>query len=257
MTPIQTLIELIGRLAPGGGTLTVRDDELSQWPDEAVVALKCQGLLVKFRAAPNATCPGCEQQCFMPVHVFPDVKDAAFVICDKRDDIHRVMLPSAALAQWAFSVKAVCGFLASALEVRAAVHTKADATLWTIGMVSGNKRSLILCLRLERELALVAGNSTLPLMPFLQYGEGRYTIDAKRVRQLIDSSNTGDSRYIPNVAKRESGKEKTAARHERWRKAYEKLRAERPGKPDTWYAQQIARQTGWQGSPETIRKNMK
>lgn len=258
MTPQETLVELLARLVVSGGTVAINEYELGQWPADAVTALKAQGLLVKIRAATNTTCPGCEQHCFMPVHVLPGIKPvAAFVVCDKRDDTNRVMLPAVTLNQWQCTVKAVCIFLAAALEVRGEVKQQAVAGLWTIGMVTGKKRSQVLCLRMEGELALVAGGNSLPLLPILEYIVGQYGVNAKLVQQLVDNSSTGDPRYTPSVARREIGKQKTEARYEQWRKAYKVLLAERPGESDPWYSKQIAKQFGNKHSSETIRKKMK
>ncbi len=69
MTPKAALIELLGRVgARLGESITVSTEELSQWPTEAVAALKSQGLLLKARPAKSVVCPGCEQECSMPVH---------------------------------------------------------------------------------------------------------------------------------------------------------------------------------------------
>jgi hypothetical protein len=69
MTPEAALIELLGRVgARLGESVTVSTEELSQWPAAAVSALKSQGLLLKARPAKSVVCPGCEQECSMPVH---------------------------------------------------------------------------------------------------------------------------------------------------------------------------------------------
>ena len=46
--------------------------------------------------------------------------------------------------------------------------------------------------------------------------------------------------------------------HASWQKKYRELKRSKPGKTDTWYAQQIAKMDIAQGrDAETIRKNMK
>ncbi len=86
MTPEAALIELLGRVgARLGESVTVSTEELSQWPTEAVAALKLQGLLLKARPAKSVVCPGCEQECSMPVHTrdAPE-RDCGNVICGLR-----------------------------------------------------------------------------------------------------------------------------------------------------------------------------
>jgi hypothetical protein len=57
----------------------------------AVAAMKSQKLLAKARPAVSVVCPGCEQECVMPVHTLPAGPrgPASFIFCDKRSDIQR------------------------------------------------------------------------------------------------------------------------------------------------------------------------
>jgi hypothetical protein len=69
MTPLDALLELLERVgASHGAAVMVSEEELSLWPAEAVRKLKSQKLLAK---ASTAVCPGCEQECTMPVHTMP------------------------------------------------------------------------------------------------------------------------------------------------------------------------------------------
>ena len=69
MTPLEALIELLVRVGGcQGSAVLVSDEELSQWPREAVLAMKAQKLLVKASPASSAACPGCERDCVMPVY---------------------------------------------------------------------------------------------------------------------------------------------------------------------------------------------
>jgi hypothetical protein len=73
MTPLDALLELLARLeASGGAAALLNEDELSHWPAEAVRELKSQRLLVKASPAASVVCPGCEQECAMPVHTLMD-----------------------------------------------------------------------------------------------------------------------------------------------------------------------------------------
>ena len=72
MKPVEALIELLDRVgANHGAAVLVNDDELRQWPSEAVKAMKSQRLVTKARPAASVICPGCEQECVMPVHTVP------------------------------------------------------------------------------------------------------------------------------------------------------------------------------------------
>jgi hypothetical protein len=68
MTPLEAIVELLARLgASHGAPVLVGEQELSHWPGAAVKALKSQKLLVRARPASSVVCPGCEQECVMPV----------------------------------------------------------------------------------------------------------------------------------------------------------------------------------------------
>jgi hypothetical protein len=114
MTPDAALIELLKRVGARRGTLFISDQELNTWPSIAVVAMKSQGLITKTRVAKSALCPGCERQCVMPVRILTETNCSdAFIICDKRSDINRVMISIDQLEQWQVS-----GFLIAELLAR-------------------------------------------------------------------------------------------------------------------------------------------
>ena len=111
-------------------------EELNQWPAAAVAALKSQSLLLKARPAQSVVCPGCEQECSMPVHTVPRANAPAtsFVVCDKRSDINRVAVSLDSLTQWRCSAQAVCGFVAESAGIHNAVKPGSDAGVWEIGI---------------------------------------------------------------------------------------------------------------------------
>ena len=68
MTPQEAFAELLGRIgANKGEAVLVSEEELGAWPDGAVRALKDAGLLSLASPASSVVCPGCEQECSMPV----------------------------------------------------------------------------------------------------------------------------------------------------------------------------------------------
>ena len=261
MTPLNALLELLARLGASQGTaVLVSEEELGCWPVAAVQAMKSHKLLVKARPAASVVCPGCEQECAMPVHTLPagTRRATSFVVCDKRSDINRVAVPSERLRQWRCSAEAVCGFVAQSLELRPSSQTRWSIGLWEIGLAIGNRRSQMLCLRATSELELVAGTNAVPLAELVRYRAGSYAVDSAPVRQLVDAATTGDSRYMPSNARREARKLDTKALHESWRKEYRAFKKRRPEMSEVWYSQQIAKMDIAKGrSAETIRKHMK
>jgi len=125
MTPQDALCELLARLgASKGAGILISEEELSHWPAAAVKAMKSQKLLVKARHANLAVCPGCEQECVMPVKTLTHkARDPeSFIVCDKRSDINRVAVEAERLVQWQSSTDTMCGFVAQSLALRRSVR---------------------------------------------------------------------------------------------------------------------------------------
>jgi hypothetical protein len=190
MTPQETLIELLDRVgAAQGGSVTVSEDELRQWPSAAVKAMKSQKLLARARPANSVVCPGCEEECVMPVHTLPATlrSSAHFILCDKRSDVNRVAVSAEKITCWWCDANAVAGFLAGSLGlIRSNEHSN-DPRLLRIGIACGEKRRQMLCLRIDEELALVAGDSVETLAEFVRYSDGRYSVDVSMIGQFVDS----------------------------------------------------------------------
>ena len=260
MTPKATLIELLGRVgARLGESVTVNTEELNQWPAAAVSALKSQGLLLKARPSKSVICDGCEQDCSMPVQTVTRANGSvtSFVVCDKRSDTNRVPVPAARLALWRCDAQAVCGFVASSLDLQPSPVQATEAGLLPIGIARGNKRTQMLCLRLHGHLALVVGTNAMPLADVVGFENGGFTLDHAVIHQMVDAATTSDPRHTPSTAKREAGKLDTQARYASWQKAYKALRKKRPNESNVWYSQQIAKTAIAQGlNASTIKKHM-
>ena len=261
MTPEAVLIELLERVnAERGAAVLVSDHELTHWPIEAVAALKSQKLMVKAQPATSVVCPGCEQECVMPVHTLPSKSDnpASFIVCDKRDDINRVSVSLERLTQWRCSTASVCGFVANSMGLRRSNTRSASPDLWEIGMATGDTRSQMLCLKANGDLTLVAGTNVVPLAECIDYGNGHYSVNRTMIRQLVDSSTSADKHYTPSIARQEARKLETQAMYQSWRKEYRKLRKKRRNMSDVWYSQQIAKIDIAKGrDASTIKKHMK
>ena len=260
MTPLEALLGLLERVeASRGAAALVSEEELRQWPAEAVRKLKAHKLLAKASPADSVVCPGCEQECTMKVDTEHDGTGpvVSFVVCDKRDDICRVEVPAERLKQRRCGAEAVGAFVSKSMELRPESQRKTDAGLWELGLVTGKKRSQMVCLRAVGELELVAGQNAVPLTELVRFGSEGYSVGWEAIRQLVDAAMTGDSRYTPSNARCVARKLDTQALHERWRKEYRVLKQRRPGMSGVWYSEQIARmEITPKRSAETIRKHM-
>jgi len=182
----------------------------------------------------------------------------SFIVCDKRNDTNRVPVSAGQLIQRQCNAELVCGFIAACLGLRRSDRQTANADLWEIGVATGNKRSQMLCLHANGELTLVVGGNRVPLAELIAFCEGQYSLDGDIIRRMVDAATTADNRYTPSQVKREARKLETQELHARWQKKYRELKRSKPGKTDSWYAQQIAKMDITpQRNPGTIRKNMK
>ncbi|PSH02861.1 MAG: hypothetical protein CXZ00_15175 [Acidobacteria bacterium] len=191
MTPQTAIMELLNRMgASNGAAVLVSEEELSHWPATAVKAMKTQKLIVKARHAASAVCPGCERECVMPVHTLPAGPrgSASFIVCDKRSDINRVMVAAERMTQWRCDMDAICEFVVQCLELRRSDKPSTSSDLWEIGIAAGDKRTQMLCLKADGELALVAGNNSVPLSEFIEYRNDRYSLDQAMIRLTNESS---------------------------------------------------------------------
>ena len=261
MTPEAALIELLGRVgARLGESVTVSTEELNQWPAAAVSALKSQGLLLKARPAKSVICDGCEQDCSMPVQTVTRANGSvtSFVVCDKRSDTNRVPVPAARLALWRCDAQAVCGFIAASLGLQQTTVQPSEDGLLPIGIARGNKRTQMLCLRVQGHLALVVGTDAMPLADVIGFENGGFTLDRSVIHQMVDAATTADTRHTPSTAKRDARKIDTQAMYASWQKAYRALLKKSPGNSDVWYSQQIAKADKVHvRDPSTIKKHMK
>ena len=261
MSPLEVLMELVDRLgAYGGDTVLISEAELGQWPAEAIHALKSQRILAKAKAAESAVCPGCEEECVMPVVSLAASGDDAhfFILCEQRKDTNRVTVPVDHLLQWRFSLELVCGFVAVSLGLQRGRWQRNQAGMLEIGMVTGKKRVQMVCIEIVDRVQVVVGQNKVDLVELLAFGEGVYSLRHEMIQRLVDSSEAADRRYTPSVVRRENRKLETKALHDSWRSEYLRLKKENPEQPDSWIANKIHKLPTNKGySPETIRKIMK
>jgi hypothetical protein len=197
----------------------------------------------------------------MPVHTVTHPSATAitsFVVCDKRSDTNRVPVPAARLALWRCDAQAVCGFIAASLGLQQTTVQPSEDGLLPIGIARGNKRTQMLCLRVQGHLALVVGTDAMPLADVIGFENGGFTLDRPVIHQMVDAATTADTRHTPSTAKRDARKIDTQAMYASWQKAYRALLKKSPGKSDVWYSQQIAKTPIAQDrNASTIKKHMK
>lgn len=179
MKPADALADLLARVAASDGAAAMFSErELGEWPAAAVDLLKAEKLLIKGPPADTVTCPGCEEDCTMPVEVAvtPGGKLRAFVMCDKRDDVGRVPVATDVLEQWSCSPERLADAIARMLGLRRGKDDR-DVPSWEVGLLKGVKNSDRLVLAVGDDLQLHLGGHTLALADVLGLGDNGLSLD--------------------------------------------------------------------------------
>lgn len=188
MTAEDALIELLNRVAAlQGGSALISAHELAQWPDVAVATMKAKKLIKRVRPASSIVCPGCEEECVMPVHANPisSGEPVLFIICDKRDDISRVPVPSAELERWQASGDTVADLLATLLGLqRTSMVSSPDR--WEVGVFRGVKHASHLALLAGEKLTLTLSGHSIALSEALTLDGDTFKVDSRRLTSLVD-----------------------------------------------------------------------
>jgi hypothetical protein len=133
----QALIEMFDQLRRLGiDPLVLPSDRLDGLPIALKKVLVDTGMVERAAPAVSVICPGCAESCAMPVFQRPrhDGSIVAFVSCDKRDDIGRVLLTPAMLDLWQVSTSSLARGLAKLLDQR---HQIPLGQGFRLGWVSG------------------------------------------------------------------------------------------------------------------------
>lgn len=216
MNMADVLPTVLDRLAAAAGEVALFSErELAEWPAAALARLRAEGLLVKGPPADTVVCPGCEEDCTMPVEIdtTPSGTLRAFVVCDKHDDVARVAIARDLLEQWTCSPERVADVLARLLGIRRSGSDSA-ARRWDVGVLKGAKGSAHIVLVIENELRLTIAGRSLPVANVLELDDKGLTIERRALLRCVDN---------PVAA---AGDEPSAAqRRERLRKRRNELKA--------------------------------
>jgi len=183
----EVLETVMARIADSSdGVVYITEAELARWPAAPVSVLKANGLLIAASPARSVTCDGCESQCSMPVEVIDYLRGkAAFIFCDKRDDVDRIEVPFDRLRRWQASGEAVAAFLAAALQMRRTKAATTDQKRWPVGILY-DKRAAHLDLEGDKTLALKLAGWEVPLADVLKLKGKKLALDRQRLVECVN-----------------------------------------------------------------------
>lgn len=206
-TPGAGLAELIARLgAAPGRALALSADELQQWPADVVAALKAHAVLRPGKPGDTAVCPGCERACVMVVQqpIRPGRPAAAFIVCDRRDDIGRVPLAPTHLERWRVDGQTLGDALAALLGSGACHPVPSASFTFRLGLVAGQAGKapvLLRCDGTDGVVVEVAGHG-LDLAAVLTIQGDRLVLDARRLGRCADAPAGGTALAAETSAQR-------------------------------------------------------
>ncbi len=232
MTPMDAILELLARVgASNGAAVLVSEVELSHWPDAAVHAMKSHKLLVKASPAASVVCPGCEQECFMPVHTrnHETRGPESFIVCDKRDDINRVPVATERLKQWSASPASIADLITGLLGLRRTDAGGTSAVRWEVGMFKGRKHSSHIVLSAEDRLTLGLAGHSIALADILTLEDNSFKLDKQTLIRLVDKPVAGAGDAESAAQRRERLKRMVQAEKAKGNKAFLKTVSEDEG----------------------------
>lgn len=194
MTADEVLVELFERLASvRGSSVVISSRELANWPANIVSAMKKQGLLSQARPAKSTICPDCERECLMPLHFMSNSAghSQALIVCDKRDDVNRVLVTLDSLEQWQTSADALTDMLAQLSGLRGSGVTNSEAFRWEVGLLKGAKHASHLVLKIDGGLILSLAGHTVPLDEVLTFDGKLFKVDKRKLTRLADQPALG------------------------------------------------------------------
>lgn len=221
---------LLDRLVAGGDPALFSEQELAAWPLHALNQIKTAGLLTHSAPAACVICPGCEEECAMPVEMARMASGVlrAFVVCDKRDDTGRVPVPLAMLEQWQCSLRQLAEVLAKLLNVRRSTDDS-NAMRSDIGVLKGAQNSAHVVLVLDRTLALEIAGHRLALADVLELGVGGLCIERRALLRCVDKPVAGAGDIESAGHRRDRLKARVRAENAKGTKAFLKVVAEEEG----------------------------
>jgi hypothetical protein len=223
MTPLDALLELLERVgASRVAAALVTEEELSRWPAEAVRELKAKNVLQRASLAVSVVCPGCEQECVMPVEtpLAETGAAASFVSCDKRDDISRVAVSAERLRQWHASAASIADLITGLLGIRSPDADAISSGRWEIGMLKGRKHSSHIVLIADGQLTLCVAGHTVALADVLTLDGDSFKLDKQTLIRFVDKPVAGAGDQESAAQRRERLKKRVQAEKAKGNKAF-------------------------------------
>ncbi|KFB72350.1 MAG: hypothetical protein AW09_002469 [Candidatus Accumulibacter phosphatis] len=193
MNPDDILPTLLDRVAAaGGGAAYFSAQELAVWPASTLARMKEMELLVPSTPAASVVCPGCEEECAMPVEMATTAAGTLrfFVVCDRREDTAHVPVPRVQLEQWQCSPRLLADGVAKLVGLRRSLSDD-DPRRLDLGVLKGTQASAHVVLHVESALSLHLAGHVLPLSDVLVWTDKGMTVERRALVRCVDNAVAG------------------------------------------------------------------
>ena len=190
MTLDDVLQDMIQHLdSKGNGTIAW--EQVREWPEGAVQIFQDAGWIKFTASAKSVVCPGCEENCFMPVHVSPAMQGQpvrAYVACDRRDDMGRIPIPSEMLQQWQITPYQLACWIHKTLGLKGQPKQNPKAMTIRIGTLQGRKVLGDLYLGTTPPISFQASENSIPFGEVTYMKRQQPSIEVLALKRLVDLS---------------------------------------------------------------------
>ena len=204
VNPLQVVLERLSCVDPAKGALFFWD-EVKNWPPSTLDLMVTNGLLQQAQPMTTIECDGCEKNCIMPVTIYPaqdDKPGRAFILCDKHDDIGRVLVDFRRMQQWLSTSRLVAAMLTSLLGFSQSPTKTTDGKQWHIGTLMGRKNRYPVMLLTDDGLTLLLAGHTVSLIDVLSITENTLALNKAALMRLVNNP-TNDNETESPEARRE------------------------------------------------------
>lgn len=201
INPLQIVLDRLGCCDPVNGALFLWN-EVNNWPPHTLEILVGSGLLQPTQPVATIECNGCEENCIMPVIIYPtqcNKPGRAFINCDKRDDIGRVPVNFHHMEQWQATDDLVAKLLTKLLKLSQTLTQKIDDKQWHIGTLLGNKHRSLITLLTGETISLSFSGHIVPLINILSIKDNMLVLDKTTLIRLVNSPANQGGAETPEV----------------------------------------------------------
>jgi len=230
VNPLQIVLDRAGYADPAIGAFFFWD-EVKGWPAGALDVLVTSGLIQQAQPMATIECDGCEENCIMPVTVYPAKENKpgrAFIACDKHDDMERVRVDFRCMEQWQTTGGLIAAVLARLLGLPRTASLAADGKQWNVGTLKGSVHRCPVTLLAGDGLTLALAGHAVPLVEVLTIKENALALDKAVLIRLVNNP-AGDAEAETKEARRERIRARIREEKAKGTKAFLRVVAEEEG----------------------------